>query len=64
MFASKGWEFLMTTIILKTGKKRYFWGRVSITESNDRYVVDDGFKVETFPVKNVDRILNDDPLTP
>jgi hypothetical protein len=54
----------MTTIILKSGKKRYFWGKVSITESNGRYVVDDGNTVETFKFEKVDRIINDDPLTP
>lgn len=54
----------MTTILLKTGKKRYFWGKVSITESNGRYVIDDGNKVETFLLDQVHSISSDDPLTP
>jgi hypothetical protein len=57
-------RYQMTIIILKSGNKHHFWGRVSITESNGRYVVDDGFKIETFLISSVERILNDNPLTP
>ena len=53
----------MTTIILKSGKKHHYWGNITISRSNGKYVVDDGYKVQTIPEKEVDRII-DDKLTP